>query len=276
MLKRIITAVVALALLIPFLIYADSPFFLGLMSFLAAVAAFELFRCAGCQKRFFTLIISILFAVALPILTRFYSYFTDSYADLILPITLVYLILLAILAVFSKGAFAPTDAMLLFASVFYATFGFASLVLLHDLPNGEYIYLIALISPWVTDTAAYFCGRLFGKHKLIPDVSPKKTVEGAIGGIVFCIGFVVLFCSFAGGGLCDAIWKMVLIGALISVLSQCGDLIASVIKRHYQIKDYGRIFPGHGGVMDRFDSVILSAICLWLLTQCKFLHLFVG
>ncbi|MBQ8214245.1 MAG: CDP-archaeol synthase [Clostridia bacterium] len=130
---------------------------------------------------------------------------------------------------------------------------------------------------WVTDTFAYFCGMLFGrggKHKLIPDVSPKKTVEGSIGGTVFCILAMVIF-----GIIINSIADLranyiVLIGAglLASIVSQIGDLCMSVIKRTYGIKDYGKLFPGHGGVLDRFDSVLAVAIVLAAL--CSFFNFF--
>ncbi|MBP5610924.1 MAG: phosphatidate cytidylyltransferase [Clostridia bacterium] len=120
-----------------------------------------------------------------------------------------------------------------------------------------------------TDTFAYFTGRFFGRHKLIPEVSPKKTVEGSVGGTVFCIvGYIVfgLVMQFSYGFTVNY-WMLGVAGLLVAVISQIGDLIASLIKREHGIKDYGRIFPGHGGVMDRFDSVLTTSVTLWLLMQ---------
>ena len=101
-----------------------------------------------------------------------------------------------------------------------------------------------------------------GKHKLIPDVSPKKTVEGAIGGVVFCTLAFVLY-GFVLTVVIDGIQAnylaFVCVGIVLSVVSQCGDLVFSLIKRKYGIKDYGKLMPGHGGILDRFDSVIASA-----------------
>ena len=142
----------------------------------------------------------------------------------------------------------------------------------------EYIYLLAFVGAWVPDTFAYFTGCLFGKHKLIPDVSPKKTVEGAIGGIVFCtIAFVVFALVYNRLLLSDPtqvnampvesfralpVWLMAIVGVLSAVVSMIGDLSMSVIKRHYGVKDYGKILPGHGGFLDRFDSVLAVAVIL--------------
>lgn len=131
-----------------------------------------------------------------------------------------------------------------------------------DLASMMIIFIIA----WGSDTAAYFTGTLLGRHKLIPKVSPKKTVEGSIGAIV-CSALIcalyVLFLGMAGKGLVgfdtgvSGYIFAAMLGAVASVITQMGDLAASAIKRDADIKDYGKIFPGHGGFMDRFDSVLL-------------------
>jgi len=130
----------------------------------------------------------------------------------------------------------------------------------------------------VTDTFAYFCGMLLGrggKHKLIPDVSPKKTWEGSIGGTVFCIGAMVLFGFVISKINAQVQVNYILLavgGLFISIVSQIGDLCMSVIKRTYGIKDYGKIFPGHGGMLDRFDSVL--AVSVILAVFCSFFNFF--
>lgn len=120
-----------------------------------------------------------------------------------------------------------------------------------DLGN-IYVWLIFIIA-FATDTFAYFSGYLFGKHKLIPKVSPKKTVEGAVGGILGSI----ICCVVYGYIFKLSVMHMVLIGGVGSVIAQMGDLFASSVKRYVGIKDYGKLIPGHGGILDRFDSVIL-------------------
>lgn len=120
------------------------------------------------------------------------------------------------------------------------------------------------LSAWTTDTSAYFAGRGFGRHKLIPKVSPKKTVEGAIGGVLGCIVcnliyvLILRYCFniVAFDMTVSGIIKLVIFAACASVAAQLGDLSASAIKRDYGVKDFGKIFPGHGGILDRFDSVI--------------------
>lgn len=123
------------------------------------------------------------------------------------------------------------------------------------LDGTNYIWLVFIIS-FGTDTFAYLAGNLFGKNKLCPTISPKKTIEGSIGGI---IGSLILTIIFALVLRIDPLWKLILLSILASVLSQLGDLVASKIKRTAGIKDYGFIMPGHGGVLDRFDSIILTA-----------------
>ena len=116
----------------------------------------------------------------------------------------------------------------------------------------------------MTDIFAYFSGMLFGKHKLIPEVSPKKTVEGSIGGTLFCIlSFIVFGLVVDGFFSMNANFVFLAVSALaVSILAQVGDLIMSVIKRQYGVKDYGKIFPGHGGVLDRFDSILATSLAM--------------
>ncbi|MBO5059579.1 MAG: phosphatidate cytidylyltransferase [Clostridia bacterium] len=126
----------------------------------------------------------------------------------------------------------------------------------------RYTVILPFICAWLTDTGAYFAGTFLGKHKLVPNISPKKTIEGAIGGILLStIGsvlYIVIMVAVMAGGMAstEAVLKFAFIGFIGSFLAQAGDLIASCIKRDCGKKDYGSILPGHGGIMDRFDSVI--------------------
>ena len=130
-----------------------------------------------------------------------------------------------------------------------------------DLRVGQFIVLLPLLAAWGADTCALFAGMAFGKHKLAPVVSPKKTVEGAVGGVVGG-ALLVLLAALLLNIFLDLdmpVWTAVLLGGAGAVLGEIGDLSFSVIKRQTGIKDYGHIFPGHGGVLDRFDSVLFVA-----------------
>lgn len=144
---------------------------------------------------------------------------------------------------------------------------------------GLAVMALVFIIAWGSDTAAYFCGTFFGKHKLIPKVSPKKTIEGSVGAVIVTALLCALYlfildkCGYRLMGITPTAGiyiKFAIIGFLTSLLSQLGDLAASAVKRDAGIKDYGKIFPGHGGFMDRFDSVAFVApivyyLCLYLI-----------
>jgi len=123
------------------------------------------------------------------------------------------------------------------------------------LDNTKYIWLIFLTA-WGTDTFAYIFGNLFGKNKLCPNLSPNKTIEGSFGGILGSLILTTIFSKYFKLG---PMWKMILLSVIASTLAQLGDLTASKIKRITGIKDYGYIMPGHGGILDRFDSILFTA-----------------
>lgn len=146
-----------------------------------------------------------------------------------------------------------------------------SLVRIFDREGGELLILLPLVAAWGSDTFAYFTGMLCGRHKLAPVISPKKTIEGAIGGVIgaalLMMGVVTIFNHHSAIDI--PYGAATLLGACGAVVGQLGDLSFSIIKRQTGIKDYGHIFPGHGGVLDRFDSVIFVApvvelVLLWL------------
>ncbi len=146
------------------------------------------------------------------------------------------------------------DMALTFLGFFYVAFSFFHISLIATVDTNFYIWYIFILA-WGSDTSAYFAGRLFGKHKLIEHVSPKKTIEGAVGGLVGATAFSVAFAAVLKP---DFVPFAALLGLIGSVLAQSGDLIASKIKRYCGVKDFGKIMPGHGGVLDRFDSIILT------------------
>jgi phosphatidate cytidylyltransferase len=126
----------------------------------------------------------------------------------------------------------------------------------------------ALLLIWVTDSGAYFVGRAMGKNKLWPEISPNKTIEGAIGGVVFAVLFSWIYHYFTG--VLDNYLIVTVMTIFLSVFGQIGDLVESALKRHYQVKDSGTILPGHGGILDRFDSLLFVLPILHFLMNILF------
>ena len=158
--------------------------------------------------------------------------------------------------------------MCAFFNVVYAPVMLSCIYLVRSLPYGIYSVWMIFISSWICDTCAYIVGMLIGKHKMVPKLSPKKSIEGAVGGVVGAAIVGALYGYFVVESVIteqNVTWVFVLISAVGAVISQIGDLAASAIKRNHDIKDYGKLIPGHGGVMDRFDSVIFTAPMIYLL-----------
>ena len=270
--QRIITSIVAICVLLPVLFLHNSPLLPIGLAACSVIAVFEMLGCIGI-KRFGSVSAPLyLAAVVFPFLIRYVDNRELVKSIAFAAIAAISLYLFGVM-IFSHGKYAITQIGAIMFNVLYILIGFNAVLVVHSWrAGGEYLYLVCFIGAWMTDIFAYFCGMLLGrggKHKLIPDVSPKKTVEGSIGGIVFCTLSLVLF-----GFIIDRIAPQfqanllifALAGVFVSVVAQIGDLSMSVIKRTYGIKDYGKLFPGHGGVLDRFDSVIAVSTVLLILT----------
>lgn len=173
-----------------------------------------------------------------------------------------------VIYVFTFPKYHANQIMSAFFSFMYAPVMFSFLYLTRQLEYGAYFVWMIFISSWISDTCAYCVGVLFGRHKLAPVLSPKKSVEGSLGGILGSVIVGALFGYFIGERAIthqSVTWIFALIGGVGSIVSQIGDLAASAIKRNYEIKDYGTLIPGHGGIMDRFDSVIVTAPMIYFL-----------
>ena len=147
------------------------------------------------------------------------------------------------------------DISIIFFGFFYTQILMASLVILRNLENGLYLILFIFIMVWANDTLAFFGGSLFGKHKLATTISPKKTIEGFLTSFVLTPVFAVIFqliFKYPGN-----ILKAVILGAVVSFFAMYGDLIESALKRSLDIKDFGKMLPGHGGFLERLDSIII-------------------
>ncbi len=167
-----------------------------------------------------------------------------------------------------------SDLAISMFSFIYIPLVFSLIYLISEIDvHKEYIWLIFILA-FVSDTGAYFTGKAIGKRKLSPKLSPNKTIEGSIGGIVATVVSVYIYILIlSGGGITPMAYSfrknilIILIGSIGAIISQLGDLSSSAIKREYNIKDYGKIIPGHGGILDRFDSVLFTTIYIYILVN---------
>ena len=277
MLKRTITGAIGTLCLIPVFIWSDTWVLPIIVSLVALLGCYEMVSCIGQKKNLFISVPIYIEAVFFPLFVR-YCHNRDNMDFFVL--VSVFCILGTILyvlavAVFMNEKIAVTDAGLWAATAIYIIAAATCIVYVRDfIEPGIFMFLLCIISAFVTDIFAYFTGMLFGKHKLIPSVSPKKTIEGAVGGVVFCVIFFVVY-----GIIIELTTEyeanyfvLAVAGVIVSVVSQIGDLIMSLIKRKFGIKDYGKIFPGHGGILDRCDSIL--AVTTVVAIICTFFDMF--
>lgn len=251
--QRIITAVVALAIFIPILILGG--IWLEIAgSALALVALSEVFIM---RKRIivsFDFLISAIGILAVTLPDNMMAWVPSFISRL--DIVYVVVVLLLLHTVASKNRVTYDDVAVSTLSIFYIGTGFHYLIAVRNSPAGGLdTLLFAMIIVWLTDSGAYFVGRALGKHKLWPAISPNKTWEGSIGGNVVALVFAAIYLQFFPQAY--GFWPMMGIALVLSIIGSLGDLIESALKRFYGVKDSGKILPGHGGILDRFDSLLL-------------------
>lgn len=274
MLQRIITAIVAAVIFLPVLWFSGTVVFPIAVALLIVIALFEMFRCLGLHRRLVLTLPFYLVCAAMPFAVRYLRGDVPlDFRDVALLALAALMVYMFAVVVLSHNTINFSQAASVFASSCYITFAFCGVIYLRDFEN-KYIFLLVVIGALVTDIFAYFVGMLLGRHKLIPAISPKKTIEGSIGGVVFCVGAFVGFAHIIDIAYIGIGW-LVLAGTLVSVVAQIGDLSMSAIKRQHGIKDYGRLFPGHGGVLDRFDSILaVSTVMTIIFAILSIFHAF--
>lgn len=254
MVKRILSAAIALVVFVPILLYGQWAFTV-LVFLMATIGLFELIRMKPKIEKvpiFFSFI--MLWFLLLPVST--FNLATIEFTKQ--NILFFFIMLLLMYTVISKNKFTIESAGFILLAVLYVGVGFSQFIVIRSIGLEQVLFVLFTI--WATDTGAYFTGYAIGKHKLWPSISPNKTIEGAIGGIVSAIFVGILFQKIAPFDL--SFLKVVLISLLISIFGQMGDLVASAFKRHFKVKDAGHIMPGHGGILDRMDSLIFVMIFL--------------
>ena len=176
---------------------------------------------------------------------------------------IISMILILFVYVFGYPKYHAEQVMAAFFGVVYVAVMLSFIYLTRSLPDGKFLVWLIFLCSWGCDTCAYCVGMLIGKHKMAPVLSPKKSIEGAVGGVAGAALLGVIYAAATQGKMAE----YALICAVGALISKVGDLAASAIKRNQNIKDYGKLIPGHGGILDRFDSVIITAPVIYYLAK---------
>lgn len=257
--ERLISGIVLVIILIATVGYGGNVLFAA-VGLISLIGMSELYKISKVQGRL-PGIVGYVAAVC------YYGLLFFDRRELLTMISVLFLVLLMAVYVFSYPEYMAGQIMTVFFGFFYVAVMLSYVYQTRMLTEGSVVVWLIFLSSWGCDTCAYCVGVLFGKHKMAPKLSPKKSVEGGIGGVA---GAALLGALFAmavnrwGGRATDPLYYALICGAG-GVISQIGDLAASGIKRNHDIKDYGKLIPGHGGILDRFDSVIFTAPVIYYL-----------
>ena len=257
--QRIISAAVAIVIAVIILALHNTFVFELAIAFLAVTALMELFKATKLDRYYIQTSICYAYAILLCLGHIFPKLAEIRYSEIVF-----YLFIIAMLTSFFKTyeRLKYYKMMMLMAFGYFVPASFETLLKMNDYKYGLFMIVITLCGAWLADSGAYFAGTFLGKHKLCPTISPKKTVEGLAGGVVtngILMIIIGLVYDFGLNGPSLNYIALFFVGMLCALIGLVGDLSASLIKRQTGIKDYGNIMPGHGGVMDRFDSVLLVA-----------------
>ncbi len=257
---RLISGIVLVALAL-FFICSGGTILLGAMTILSLIGIYELNRVFKIENTF-------LGALGYFACLLYYINLKAHFVEDVMVIMLGFLIFLLAVYVFTYPKYHAQQIMAAFFGVFYVGVMLSFLYQTRMLQHGQFVVWLIFLCSWGCDTCAYCVGKLFGKHKMSPILSPKKSVEGAIGGVIGAMLLTAIYCvaiskAFNIDNL--LILPLVVISGVGALISMVGDLAASAIKRNFDIKDYGKLIPGHGGVLDRFDSVIITAPIIYFL-----------
>ena len=254
-LKRTFTIVIVIPLIIFMIFWEKFPFFIVIL-LLASFGLNELYSMArkrGFEPPFILGFILTSYFIFLSI----YDYYNIKYdKDIFLIFIIIIAILYFITQMFKKDhiMLLPNISIGIFGSV-YLGYLFSFILKIKYLPNGNYCLLSLLFITWVNDSAAYIIGTKFGKNRIFPQISPKKSIEGSIGGIIFSTISVFILKNW----LSLTFTKLIFLCLVIAIMAQFGDLFESMLKRGSEVKDSGNLFPGHGGILDCLDSLLFTA-----------------
>lgn len=229
---------------------------------ISCIGMFELYRIFKIEK-------SLLAYFSYAALLVFYCSLRWQFLDDKMLLFMEYMIMLMFVYVLSYPKYRAKQLMASFFGLFYVGVMLSYVYQIRTLNNGLYLAFLIFLCSWGCDTCAYCVGILIGKHKMAPKLSPKKSIEGAVGGVAGAALLTALYCTILRQQMGTDVKEICILSAIAAVaglISMVGDLCASAIKRNYDIKDYGHLIPGHGGILDRFDSMIITAPIIYYLS----------
>ena len=257
---RLLSGIVLVALALVLIITGGDVLLCALL-LISLIGMFELYRILNIEKKAAGIVGYLAAAV-------FYAHLYHSFLPEMMVFVIGTLVLLMFVYVFTYPDYKTERILAAFFGVFYVAVMISYIYQTRMLERGAYIVWLIFLCSWGCDTCAYCVGVLIGKHKMSPKLSPKKSIEGAVGGVVGSMLLTLLYAWIFREPMQIGTNEMLLLSAISGVgalISMVGDLAASAIKRNYEIKDYGKLIPGHGGILDRFDSVIFTAPVIYFL-----------
>ena len=258
---RILSAIVMFIIFVPFLVIGGTPFAI-LMTLLALMGLYELIRTRESKKEFPFLIKVIAYLMTMFFcLSNFKSDVLAYTMDFRVVSFLIFFFLLPLVFINDNKKYNLNDALFLLGSLLFIGFSFNLLILIRNFDLNYAIYLFLITT--ITDTFALVTGSLIGRHRLAEKISPKKTVEGLVGGVLMGT-FVACMFFYSVIDPSISLTNLIVVTLILSVVGQLGDLVFSSIKRYYDKKDFSHLIPGHGGVLDRFDSMIFVVLAFVL------------
>ncbi|WP_073992461.1 phosphatidate cytidylyltransferase [Parasporobacterium paucivorans] len=254
---RLVSGII-LVLIILGTIIGGGNLLLGFCFVISIIGLHELYNVLGFAKK-------ILGIAGYAAAAAYYLLVKSGNENYIILLLVASMVVMMVIFVFRFSEYHADQIFLAFFGILYVAVMISFIYKLRIQSEGTYLVWLIILGSWGSDTFAYLVGMIFGKHKLAPVLSPKKSVEGAVGGVVASGILGIVYCLIFKEHISVSPVMTGLICAGAAVISQIGDLAASGIKRNYEIKDYGRLIPGHGGILDRFDSIIFAAPVIYYL-----------